>query len=370
MAITKLQRWLDLVAFLVSRRMPATFEEIIEHVPAYSGAGSGDMRAGESVRRMFERDKDELRAMGIPLQTVPFSIGFGSEAIEGYAIDNRDFYLPWLRLVEQLSPGGQYADRNRTGEVEITPAEAPLVLEALRRVSQLPASPLAREARSAFRKLAFDLDPDAFAADSPVLFVERPEAEELVERLRMLSDALLTRKRVAFTYHGIYRGEDTDRSVQPYGLLFQEGHWYLVAHDAEREAVRVFRVGRMDALRVNPRAPHTPDYEIPAGFKLDPWVGRKAWELGDLEEKPIEADVRFRFPRSLWAERNGHGALVRELEGGDTVRRFRVYQVGAFLRWLLGLGGEADVLEPAELAQQFRELAADVARIHGGGDDA
>jgi proteasome accessory factor B len=191
----------------------------------------------------------------------------------------------------------------------------------------------------------------------------------MVHQLRVLSDALLAHKRVTFRYHGIYRGEETMREVEPYGLLFQEGHWYLVAQDRSRSAVRVFRVGRMEDVKANPNAPHTPDYEIPGDFRPDAYVGRKAWELGDPDEPAMVADVAFRFPLSLWAERNEQGTLIDTLHDGGSVRRFKVLQVSAFLRWLLGLGGEAEVVQPPELKAQLRELANRVAAMHGGEDD-
>jgi len=368
--ITKLQRWLDLIAFLVGRRFPVAFEDLASHVPSYHAAIDSDVeRERDSARRMFERDKDELRALGIPLRTLRFTLGMAGEEREGYAIERRDFYLPYLRLVQQAAAGGGYTDRHTVGRVELLQSDAPLVLEALRRVADVPASPLAREARSAFRKLAFDLDPDAFAADSPVLFVDRPGAAELVERLRTLSDALLARKRVQFRYQGIYRGEATEREVSPWGLLFQQGHWYLIGHDSLRDDVRVFRVGRMEEVRRNTRNPRKADYEIPTDFRLDAYLGRQPWELGDPEEGAVDARVRFRFPLALWADRNRHGSLVSEESGGHTVRRFAVYQVSAFLRWVLGLGAEAEVLEPLELRAQYQALARDIASLHERGDD-
>jgi proteasome accessory factor B len=369
--ITKLQRWLDLIAFLVSRHFPVMFEELADHVPSYRRALESDVeRERDSVRRMFERDKDELRALGIPLRTMRFSLDMAGEEREGYAIERRDFYLPYLKLVQQSQAGSGYAARHALARVELNHADAPLVLEALRRVADVPASPLAREARSAFRKLAFDLDPDAFAGDSPVLFVDRPGAAELVARLRTLSDALLARKRVQFRYQGIYRDETTERDVAPWGLLFQQGHWYLIGHDSLRDDVRVFRVGRMEDVRRNTRNPRKTDYDIPGDFRLDAYVGRQPWELGDPEEGAVDAQVRFRFPLSLWADRNRHGTLVREEPGGHAVRRFAVYQVSAFLRWVLGLGAEAEVLEPPELRSQYHAMARDIASLHEGGDDA
>jgi predicted DNA-binding transcriptional regulator YafY len=368
---TKLQRWLDIISYLVGRRLPVSADELMRGVPAFAERwASDDPKDHEAVRRMFERDKDELRRFGIPIRTVQYSREGEPDLQEGYQLDRRDFYLPYLRLVQQVGGRPDYPERARPARMEIARADAPLALDALRRVADLPGFPLVGEARSAFRKLAFDIDPQQFSSHTPVLFLDRPGAAELTERLRTLSDALLARKRVSFRYHGIYRGAETSRDVAPYGMLFQHGHWYLIGHDATRDALRVFRVGRMQDVDTNRRSPHTPDYTIPDDFSLDAYVGREAWELGEGEEAPVVARVRFRFPLSLWAQRNEHGTLESTTTDGEAVRRFEVHQVEPFLRWLLGLGGEAEVVGPDTLRDELKALAALVARAHGGASDA
>jgi len=366
---TKLQRWLDVIAYLVGRRLPVSVEELSRHVPAYAALAGDDATAQASARRMFERDKDELRRLGIPIQTVPYYTPDAPEMLEGYRIDRRDFYLPYMKLVRQVSEARPYADRMRPATMELAESDAPLALEALRRVSQVPGFPLRSEARSAHRKLAFNLDPAEHApSQDAVLFVERDSSAELGRRLRTLSDALLARKRVRFGYHGIYRNDRTERDVAGYGLLFQHGHWYLIGHDALRDAVRVFRVGRMDDVVVNTRSPGTPDYELPADFRLDEFRNREAWELGDRDEAPLTARVRFGFPMSLWAERNAYGTLESRSTDGAQVRTFAVRQVDPFLRWLLAMEAEAEVLDPPELRQELRRMAGEVARLHGGAE--
>lgn len=360
----KLQRWLDLIAFLVGRRLPVAYDDLMRGVAAYELDYRDETpRARESLRRKFERDKQELRDFGIPIRTVKYHINYGGEEVEGYQVERRDFYLPYLRLVAGMAePELHGYSRAQPATVELPTGDAPLALEALRRVSEIPSFPLAAEARSAFRKLAFDLDPAAFRAGAPVLFIERPGAAELAARVRTLSRALLARKRVRFRYHGIYRGQATARDVAPYGLLFQQGHWYLVGHDALRDDVRIFRVGRMDA--VTAAGGLTPDYQLPADFSLAGWAGRAPWDLGD-EDRPLLARVRFTFPLSLWAERNGHGELVERGANGEQVREFGLQQVAPFLRWLLSLEGEAEVLDPPELREELRALAREVAAAHG-----
>jgi proteasome accessory factor B len=385
-AITKLQRWLDLIAYLVGRHHPVEVEALMERIPAYAAKWvEGDEKSRASVRRTFERDKDELRKLGIPIDTVAHKINYGAEIIEGYTLRRRDFYLPYLKLVREAGssadPHAAHVSSPRhagasapihpaskpypLAEVELREAEATAALEALHAIARLPASPFAREARSAFRKLAFDLDPDLFAleTDAPaaIMYVDRPGAAEIRERLRPLSAALLARKTIRFQYHGIHRDEVTEREAHPYGLFFQHGYWYLAAHDTDRDDTRIFRVGRMTEVTTNQRAPNTPDYTIPESFRLDDYLRRDPWELGTDEEAPIRARVRFAFPLSLWAERNQRGALIEERDDGAAIREFPVRQRDAFLRWLLTLEGQAEILEPAELAAGLRDLARMVA---------
>ena len=362
---TKLQRHLDLIAYLVGRRLPVSVEELMERIPSYAEKWvDGDETARKSMRRAFERDKDDLRKAGIPLKTVKYSIE-DAEDTEGYVIERRDFYLPYLKLISSGKPPAKtYSEPARVAEVQINEDEAPLALEALRRVIGVPGFPLQREARSAFRKLAFDLDPLAFGKESPVMVMDVAGTGELAANLKILSDALLAKKVVTFHYRGMYRGEDTDRRVHAYGLLYQSGHWYLVAHDVNRNDMRVFRVARMSDVSANTKSPNTPDYTIPHDFHLDDYVGRQAWELGDKDEAPIAATVRFRFPLSLWAARNGYGELVEKHEDGSETRSFVVHQLTPFARWVLSLQADAEIIEPEELRSEVKQLAARVAAAH------
>ena len=367
---TKLQRWLDLIAYLVGRRLPVAVEELMEKVPTYAEKWNTEKdTARATARRTFERDKDELRRAGIPIRTVAYLIGH--ETIEGYRIDRRDFYLPYLRLLAAGATPGPAVLGNpaRIAEVEISSGHIDLIVDAAQRVASSSSFPLADEARSALRKLTFDLGQPA-SPESPVLFVERPDALQLRDRLRVLSDSLLLRKRVRFQYHGLYRDETTSRDVAPYALLYHKGHWYLIGHDDTRNALRVFRVGRMQDVDRNMHVPNSADYDIPSDFRIEDHVGRRAWELGDEEEPGVRAHVLFHFPLALWAERNAYGELVDQRRDGSAVRTFDVQQIDPFIRWLLSCEGEAELLQPMELKNAYREMAKAVYKRHAAEPEA
>ena len=137
----------------------------------------------------------------------------------------------------------------------------------------------------------------------------------------------------------------------------------MVAWDEDREGERLFRVDRMTELEVNASRPNTPDYQIPEGPILERYRNREAWELGDPEDA-VEARVRFRFPTSLWAQRNRYGKMVEEDGEGASVRSFQVRQPNAFLRWVLSLTGEAEIESPEELKREFREMAEAVLALY------
>ena len=179
------------------------------------------------------------------------------------------------------------------------------------------------------------------------------------------ADALFAKKTASFYYHGIERGQTTERTVHPYGLLFQHSRWYLVAFDPMRDGMRVFRVDRMEGVTRNTRTPNTPDYAIPSDFRLAEHAQKQAWELGEENGGTVRAHVRFDFPRSLWAERNGHGEPVEEREDGSSVRAFDVTQPDPFLRWILSMAGEALIVAPAELVDDLRAMASAAAHKHG-----
>ena len=376
--IQNTQRWLDLVAYLVGRRMPATVDEIMEKVPGYAEKLSGSNTDRESARRMFERDKDGLRDAGIPIESVGMPIDYGAGKVDAYVLLKKNFHLPYLRVVAG-APGEGDADETGSGaspkppkgarEVTLEARDSHTAFHALESVSEIPGFPLRSEARSAWRKLSFDLVPPP--GGPAVLYADRSDTKELTAWTRTLTDALLARKTVRFRYHGIYRGTPTERVVKPYGVLFQHGNWYLVGYDETRDDVRVFRVERMDEPRPNKKKPHTPDYEVPPEFSLEEYRDRQAWELGAGDDGVLNARVSFEFPLSLWAERNGLGQLESEDEHGNSIRSFEIRQVAPFLRWILSQRGEARVIEPADLADRVADLAREVMAVYGaeGGSD-
>src|SRR2546429_8796839 len=94
MSSRRAERLVNLVLCLLSTRQFLSAERIRAAVPGYEQDGAG-VRADEAFKRMFERDKAELRDLGIPLETGRNS-HFDSE--EGYRIKRRAYELPAIEF--------------------------------------------------------------------------------------------------------------------------------------------------------------------------------------------------------------------------------------------------------------------------------
>ncbi len=358
MPSTKLQRWIDLLAVLLERRTPLTFLELARRVPAYMADGSVETgAASDTVKRMFERDKDELREQGVPIE----SVGDLGDETSAYTLRAREFYLPYLgvvcaRGVDMPAKVAKYG-YGSLASLAFEPDELQLIGEAAARALQVEDPTLADNARSALRKLAFDLPlgvTDARAdgtRDSDILLPLAARADS--HTLATLGDALFTRKRVRCDYHSMGAERATTRLIEPYGLFYVSGTWYLVARDIEKDALRNFRVSRMANVTVEKPGGAKHDYEIPVAFSLREHArSRRAWDLGDLDS--MEAIVEFRGRSGAVTAAS---ALGTPDEAGPSFRRFDVRRMDSFARWLLSFADDATPVSPDALVHEYARLA-------------
>lgn len=350
----KTARWLDLIAFLLHHRFPVTREQIYEGVGGYRG----DREAGadaESLRRKFERDKDELRALGVDIETLELR-HTADESGTGYRLQQASFYLPYL----ELRGTGTTGSRTYPGvpRIEVTAEQVQVLQRALTRLAEREEFPLARAAKSAILKLTFD-------EPVPVQSVERvlaaPLTRDAEKGLEVLQLAVQNRNTVTCEYYSIRRDTREEREIEPYGLFFNWGQWYLVGRARDRDFTAVFRVNRM--RRVKLVRGKGAAAEVPDGFSIREYVGRSPWELSS--NVPQTVRVRFAFPESRWVQAKELGTTVDEMtEDGSAELEFAVRDRGPFLRWLLTFQGRAEVLAPADVADSLGKLRADVARLY------
>ena len=363
-ASDKLHRWLDLIASLLGRRYPVALADLRRDVPGYDDPSVKE----ESILRMFERDKDELRELGVVIDT----LATDSEGVVKYQLRQHDFYLPFLSVCEtMLPPQTDVRQQPRTvgagngsgvATLVLTPDACHTLRRAAARVAGLGHEELAADATAALRKLQFDIDD--FAQSLPAAAVLRVDGTAF----DTLTDAVALRKRIQFTYHSMARDEQSVRTVDPYGLVFLTGHWYLVAHDVEREALRQFRVSRIrDAAMANNRRQHA-DFEVPASFDLSAYAAsRQAWEIGNGDEHHVIVAFTGDSGTVMQGQQLGdpvapEPALPGEHDG--MLRSFRVRRRDVFLRWVLSFAGDARPVSPPDMVQEWYALLRDTRAAH------
>ena len=333
------ERLMDLIALLLGAERPVTLERIHTSIPGY---GQPNIAA---FKRMFERDKSDLRAMGIPIKNEPVE-PFGEET--GYRIPKEEYYLP---------------------EIDFTPEEK-LALLLLGSLPSLQVVPLSGEAVAALHKLGPDLrerGSPAWRRQLPMRFAPAREPEE---RLKALCAAAAARHRVRFVYHSLGGDKAQERELDPYGLYFEQGAWYVVGHCHLRDEIRSFRVSRIESEVSRARTGGmAPDFERPPDFRIDDYSTSRPWEFEDGAEQ--EARVYF-SPHIAWqVERELGGIYAFEAdEDGGGVLRMSVRNEDAFLAWVLSFADDAEVLSPPRLRERMRErLEGMLEGLGHGGDD-
>jgi len=343
------QRWVDLLAALLKRHGTVDFEVLSREVPEYGDAS----RDVQTRKRMFERDKDALRAFGVPIETI------GGEE-PGYRLRKDNFYLPYLAVAgEAQGHGPRRVDRFGYRSLRVLafePDELAAVSDAASRVRLLGDPVLAAHTEAAMRKLAFDLPVDAAPAGEVHLVASRAHPDPVI--LETLSEALFGRRAVRFDYRGMAHAEPSQREVEPWGLFFMNGHWYLVGRDRARadgrDGLRNFRVNRMSGVTTVDAPKGERAFSIPSDFRLREHARpRRAWELGEGDT----AGVTVAFRASTGVTRPALD-LGEPVDGAPLSRRFQVRRVDAFVRWLLAFAGEARPVDPPGVVREFEAQIA------------
>ncbi len=324
----KIERLINLTACLLETRRPVSYAELKNTV--YRGVSKTE----NAVKRMFERDKDELREMGIEVETVNTEQA-GEVA---YIIPRDRYYLPHL----QLDPDERVA------------------LTMVSRLFLGSGTPFSVPAQLALLKLAFE--EQAAPAEVPhVHWVDTPRGGEL---LGEILDALVRRKTLTFTYRALSGEEPAERTVEPYGLFNKNGAWYLVGFCRLRGDTRSFKLERIvGAVTANQSQPKTPDFDLPEDFDL-----RSAtdWGWPGAGGDHLEAKVLFKARLAFAAAAGGPEPVSRrERADGGLEAAYLVNDPAEFVEWVLGFGPDAVILSPEPLREMVRLKVGSLAGERG-----
>jgi predicted DNA-binding transcriptional regulator YafY len=339
----KLIRQLSLISFLMAQGRPVSALEIKREVEGYS-----DMNDDAFARR-FYADRAELESLGILLQVEKPGEGFFEAEL--YALPPENYYLPAIKFSDDE-------------------------LAALRTALSL----LSDGGFAYAEPLRLALQQVAWGHPNPVTEGERAPVEmavtasaggrDLAQRLSKIETAISRRKTIEFTYYTMERDETEKRKVNPYHLVFRGGQFYLIGYSHERDAVRVFRLSRIQGkVGYASKAEH--DFPPPEDFDRRDYARRADWQLGDLEGTA----KLFLRERIAWLVQRDYGDYgefrpARKADGapGKGVIFETPYASSReLISWVLRWRNNAEALEPKELRKEAEQRLALLRDRHANG---
>jgi proteasome accessory factor B len=314
----KSERLLNLLITLLVSRSYVSKDRLREVIEPYRQAGK------DAFEKMFERDKEELRSLGIPIE-----VGYLDRAFEdepGYRIERSAFELP---------------------DIDLEPDEAAVIGLAARVWQHAGLAAATSDALVKLKAAGVSVDREALNVVQPRLAAEEPAFEAFWEATR-------TRTPVTFDYRRSGSLEAATRHLQPWGVVSYRGRWYVVGHDTDRDGTRLFRLSRVHGeVTLNERSG---TYDVPAGTDLRALTETLA---------PAPAD---RTATILVRSGAGHGirrhAAPAEGSAPDGWDRLEVRHSGTadLAEELLWYGADVVAVDPPELRDavvaKLRELAA------------
>ena len=303
MSRRKTERLLSLVVCLLSSQRYLTATQIRAAVPGYP-------ESFDAFKRMFERDKEELRELGIPLD-MGTNAALDDEV--GYRIPRQAYELPDIRL---------------------EPDEAAVLAVAARVWHRAELAGAAAGALLKLRAAGVDAEETAQPGIEPRLQAGEPAFAPLWEAVR-------DRRPVTFRYRASGRSEAEQRELEPWGVVNRHGRWYVAGHDRARQAVRAFRLSRIDGGVAFSGPPGS--VTVPADADVRELV--KSWD--DRPVAPRTAVLSVRAGAGLGIRRQATRE-VAGAEGWDEVET-PFAEVAWFSEHLASFGPDVIVREPPDL---------------------
>jgi proteasome accessory factor C len=324
----KLIRQLSLISFLMAQGRPVSALEIKREVEGYS-----DMNDDAFARR-FYADRAELESLGIQLGVEKPGEGFFEAEL--YSLPPENFYLD---------------------AIEFEPEELAALSTALSLLSEgdfAYAEPL----RLALQQVAWGHpNPLEEGGRAPVEMAMTASAggRELSQRLSKIETAISRRKTIEFTYYTMERDETAKRRVDPYHLVFRGGQFYLIGHAHERDAVRVFRLSRIQGkVGYASKAEH--DFSPPEDFDRRDYGQRADWQLGEIRGT-AKVFVRDRIAWLVERDFGAYGELRPAKKADGAPGKGSVFETEyasprELIAWVLRWRQNARVLGPDELREE------------------
>ena len=309
----KNERLVNLTIALLATKRYLTKNEIFRNIEGYEGSA-------EAKERMFERDKDDLRKLGIQIEVGGLDPLFDDEA--GYRIRPESYALS-LR--------------------DLTPTQVTLLSLAAQAWQDAAFTDLSQQALRKLTSIGLD-------TDSSQLPVMAPKLIGADENLRSALDALTSLTTIEFDYLNI-QGIAQKRQLQVYGVQARKSNWYLIGLDTEKGAIRNFRVDRIQGVVTT--VGKAQSYVIPATFEI------------------TELEPAIQTPLAVLQVRPGAGYQLRRMattiETADDwdLLEVPIFDLDFITNLVLWHGEDVIVSSPVQLRSAVVAALEKLVKIHG-----
>jgi len=305
----KTERLINLTLALLATKRYLKKSEILTNVAGYEGSQ-------EAKERMFERDKDDLRSLGIEIEVGDLDVFFEDEP--GYRIPQKSYELDLP---------------------DLTGRELALLSIAS---SFWNDSILAPSAQSGIRKL----QSLGIPATMDFEFRMKYRFDNPTNLLNQITKAILSRSRINFSYDAISLKA---RHLEPYRIVFWNGYWYLIGMDIDRKAIRLFKLSRFLGDIVISKKKN--EFEIPQDFEVSDHLPKENLE--------IIRSAKVNIRKDLGVLLRNRGKLLKQGDEFDTYELNYENEI-QFLREIIWHGTNVKILEPADLQKQLLHMIGGV----------
>jgi proteasome accessory factor B len=301
----KTERLINLTLALLATKRYLKKSEILTNVQGYEGTQ-------EAKERMFERDKDDLRSLGIEIEVGDLDIFFEDEP--GYRIPQKSYELDVPNLTSR--------------ELALLSIASSFWNDSI----------LAPNAQSGIRKLRSLGIPATLDFE----FRMKYRFDNPSQLLEEIAKAILQKTEISFAYDS---SSLKTRHLQPYRIVFWNSFWYLIGMDLDRKAIRLFKISRfLGGVEMSKKKNQ---FEIPHDFDVSEYLPKNDISIIHNAKVEIKKDSAI-----LLRER---GKLISQGEDFDTYEiNFEHERI--FLREIIWHGSNVRIIEPANLVEQLLDL--------------
>jgi proteasome accessory factor B len=307
----KTERLINLTLALLATKRYLKKSEILANVLGYEGTQ-------DAKERMFERDKDDLRSLGIEIEVGDLDVFFEDEP--GYRIPQKTYELRVPDLTGR--------------ELAILSIAANFWNDSI----------LGPNAQSGIRKLQSLGIPATMDFEFRMKYL----FENPTNLLEQLTKAITQRSRITFSYDS---GSLKTRNLEPYRIVFWNGYWYLIGMDLDRSAIRLFKLSRFTGeISISKKKS---EFEITEDFQVTDHLPKKDFE--------IVQNAKIKIRKEAGILLRARGTFIAD-DGEFDIYQINFENEAAFLREVIWHGTNVEVMEPIELKQSLLTLLAGVSQ--------